>query len=193
MPTYEYECPRGHSFSRFDSVANWRELRPCEHPRCRETAQQFLRPSTGRFASFAKPIVVFKAKNGQIRIPGGADTKTPRGYDRVELTNLHEADSFERQYSERLRRHSSDLRAAHDEHFAEYMKSQRSELRAEMARMHPFARAVAELAMKKTDESRGKQRGGGGDFQAGFEVLHYDSGNREAQRDQSTNWKERRV
>src|ERR1700733_2462771 len=83
MPTYEYECPRGHSFSRFDSVANWRELRPCEHPRCRETAQQFLRPSTGRFASVAKPIVVFKAKNRQIRVPGGADTKTPRGYDRV--------------------------------------------------------------------------------------------------------------
>jgi hypothetical protein len=189
MPTYEYECPRGHYFHRFDSIANWRDRRPCEHKKCAEEAEQVLRPS-GLRDSVLEPIVVFRAKNGQVRIPGSNTAKTPRGYERVELTTLPAIEKFERDYSRSLRNDSERRHSEHDAAFQQYMKERRSELRQAMQRMNPFERDLAELAMRKTD-SRARPKGD--DFQAGFQVLHYDRSNREDHRDSASNWRARQV
>ena len=138
-----------------------------------------------------EPIVVFRRPDGRMVFPGSNRDKTPKGCERIVLDTLPAMEKFERQYNETLRRESSDKRAFHDAAFAEGMKARRSELRQAMSRMHPLARAIAEAAMKKTDE--GLSRRTNGEFRSYFPVLHYDSSNLEPHRDAATDWKERRA
>lgn len=133
-----------------------------------------------------EPVVVFRTKDGQIRIPGSNTKRTPAGCERIEIRDIQTLAKFDRSYREQLRRESSDLRARHEEAFAEVQRINRSNLRQEIQSMHPFARAFAEHAMRRNDE---KRRPNAGDFEGGFEVLHMDSSNRMKQRDASTGWK----
>lgn len=140
---------------------------------------------------FITPVVVFRAKNGKIRIPPANDVRTPRGYERVEISDLQSLQKFSNEYSGKLRSESAALRELHDAHFEAYQKERRSELRQAMQSMPPIMRKVAEMVMKRNDAKSSRRRPE--DFEAGFQVLNYDSRSLEAQRDSSTDWKERRV
>jgi hypothetical protein len=146
--------------------------------------------STRRTLSQIEPVVVFRTKSGEIRIPGSNTKPTPRGCERIEIRDIATLARFDRDYREQLRTESADLRAKHDAAFDAYTKDRRSELRQAMQHMHPFARALAELAMKRNDEKRSKRDD---NFEGGFSVLHYDASNRDVQRDASTGWRARQV
>lgn len=133
-----------------------------------------------------EPVVVFRSPDGRIRIPGSNSARTPKGYERVELTTLPAIRKFESEYKEKLRSESSDLRAIHEEGFHEFQKRARSELRQAMQHMTPAQRRVAELAMARND-ARPSRRAE--DFEGGFQVLNYDQANRDPQVDQSTGWR----
>jgi hypothetical protein len=143
-----------------------------------------------RRTSAIEPVLIFRSASGKIRIPGSNTARTPAGYERMEIRDIQTLSKFDKGYREQLRRESSDLRAAHDQAFADFQKQSRSELRQQMQSMNPFGRALAEYAMKKSDERR---RPNDGDFNAGMEVLNYDASNRSVHRDQATGWRPRQV
>lgn len=146
--------------------------------------------SVFRHQSSIEPVLIFRAADGRIRIPGSNSARTPRGYERVEIRDIQTLAKFDKGYREQLRRESSDLRAIHDEHFAAYQRQSRSELRQAMVHMNPFGRALAEYAMRKSDE---RERPRGEQFEAGFSVLNWNASERGVQRDQATNWRPRQV
>lgn len=137
-----------------------------------------------------EPIVVFRAADGSIRIPGSNTKATPEGCERIEIRDIQTLSKFDSHYREQLRRENSDLRAIHDQAYTEVEKINRSSLRQAMQHMTPFGRALAEHAMRQNDARR---RPRGEEFEGGFSVLHYDASNRGVQCDQSTGWKPKQV
>lgn len=51
-----------------------------------------------RWAQDFAPIVIFKAPDGRVRVPGKGAAKAPKGYERVELRTRREVDAFTREY-----------------------------------------------------------------------------------------------
>lgn len=176
------------------SVCGVLDHEPC--PVCKEVIHVGDWPwcphgSTTRQRIALEPIVLFRRPDGRILFPGSNRDRTPKGCERITLDNLPAIERFERQYNATLARESSDRRALHDAAFSAHMKERRAELRQAMSRMHPLARAIAEAAMRKTDEQMAQRNRG--EFQSGFEVLHYDQSNRRPQVDESTGWRPRHV
>src|SRR5262245_28429608 len=59
---------------------------------------------SSRNAQSFEPVVVHVDKDGNVRFPGRADAKVPKGYEKRELTTVREVRKFEGQMNERERR-----------------------------------------------------------------------------------------
>jgi len=151
-----------------------------------------------------RPVVVFRDSAGNVSFPGRSDAKPPKGFERVELTTIRQMEQFERTFnaSERSRNQRyvereqqmseearSKLRSDLRNGFSQRMPDGTLKTLPGIKHMSSFGRAMAEAAMRRTDEMP-RKNGNGSDFF--LEVLHKDQSNRAIYRDRDTDWKGQR-
>lgn len=181
MPTKCWDCGQ--------QAIPFPEGRPCPLCVAADSAPGFLR--RGRDAQPFDPVLIFEDAQGNIRFPGRNDAPAPEGFKPVKLTDIRQVRKFERQMNDRERvRHEIAIEGERTA-FSEVQRRNREELRAAMRHMTPAGRELARAAMEEGDRQDSQPRGS---FDAGFhiEVFSQDSGNREAYRDERTDWKSRR-
>jgi hypothetical protein len=185
MPCYCYECPKHGTFELTLPLRKWDSTKPC--PKCSQPSEQVLLPQRA-YAEFRDPIVVHVSADGKYRFPGAANARVPKGFERKELRTIREVESFERDVNKQLRGEAERHRENESRHFEEIYAQKRSELRQAMQQMSPLGRDFAQFAIKMNNARRRKPT------DCGFhvEILHFDQGNREPQRDRSTDWRNRR-
>jgi len=137
----------------------------------------------------AIPTVIFRSRTGKIRFPGRADTPTPRGYERIELTTQHSRDKFEREYGKqetaKLRENFFQNQANWEATLSHNKKGLES-----LRDMSPQGRQLYDKIQQDIANRRAKVA----PSDAGFyiESSHFDSSNREGWSDHDTGWKERK-
>ncbi len=144
------------------------------------------RPS---YAQSITPVVVHQAADGTYRLPGAADAAVPDGFKKVELRTISEIQRFERNMNTQLRVEAEQIQGRRYGISEETRRERHSALRQDMARMSRYGREFARAAIERAN--RGERRNTDPGFHV--EVLHQDQSNREAHRDERTNWRPRRV
>jgi hypothetical protein len=135
------------------------------------------------------PIVVFRAKDGSYRFPGSTSARTPKGCQRVEITDIYSARKLESEvnHHERMKHEQSSERR--ERSFTPVKDHFRSELRQRMQGFSQMGQDLAREAMRQNDN-----KPKGSSFEPGFRIgiLSDDRSNREAYRDKETNWQGRK-
>lgn len=169
---------------------------PCEAEGCTGTAVRTFEPQFSmrrprRDAQRFSPVVIHRDSAGNVRFPGAPDAAVPAGFEKVELRTVAEVRQFERgmDAKERARFESGQAREA--DFYAERQRRDRAELRVAMQRMTPYGRDFARVAMEENDR---KDAGRKTSYDPNFHVecFSMDSSNREAYRDERTNWRARK-
>jgi hypothetical protein len=126
--------------------------------------------SSGRAQKF-DPVVVHVDKQGNVRFPGRADARVPKGYQRRELTTIGEIRRFESQVNSRERSRFSQLKEAEERFYSDVDSQNRSDLLHAMRSMSPLGRAIAQAAINKSNRRSQPS------FEPGFcvEVFSYDT------------------
>ena len=105
-----------------------------------------------RWAQEFKPVVVFVKPDGTLRVPATGDERTPRGYERRELTNRREMDKFLKTQSDRERLKAEGVRIKEDG----FWGAQLSRNRADVMKMAEGAdgptRAFIETVCREMDK-----------------------------------------
>lgn len=158
---------------------------PC--PECCGTLERVYltrREDAKRF----QPIVIHESADGEFSFPMHPNAPVPPGMIRRELTNFAEADAVLKRANARERLEAEAHAFERSEQLNYMERVNRSELRDRMRHMSPHMRAFAELAMRVNDA---KPRPRAVDPHIFLEVRDFDRSNREAYRDQHTDWKRR--
>lgn len=135
------------------------------------------------------PVVVHQAADGTYRLPGAADSAVPEGFKKVELRTIPEIQRFEREMNLQLRVEAEQVQGRRYGITEEIRRARHAALRAHMQGMSTLGREFARCAIEAAN--RGRRRNADPGFYV--EVLHQDQSNREAHRDERTNWRPRRV
>lgn len=133
------------------------------------------------YAQGFDPVVVhYNPKTGEYRFPGSGNSRVPKGYQRQELTNMHQVRRFQRDWNQSERRKVDESVVRSQIRMEQIHARHRPELRMAMQSMSEFGRDFARTAMKINDE-RGTKKA----FDPGchLEVFEYDRSNREPHRD----------
>lgn len=110
MPMYDYECPVGHHTEKF--LSKFQDTIQCGHVQegpdgeyaCLNEGEyrpSFWYSSRVQTAQRFSPVVIHRDVNGNVRFPGSANAPVPEGYQRVELSTLHEVRQFEKEVNTR--------------------------------------------------------------------------------------------
>jgi putative FmdB family regulatory protein len=186
MPIYSYRCEKHGVFELSMRLADWNDKKPCPKKHCKQIAEQVILPNDGS-RTFSEPVVVHVSADGSFRFPGSSDAKVPKGFEKKELRTIREIEAFERCVNTHLRAESEQHQINQEKHFAEMRSELRSELRMKMQGMSQYGKDLARLAMAMNDARRPQSTDAGFHLQ----ILHFDQTNREAHRDERTNWKGR--
>ena len=135
------------------------------------------------------PVVVHQAADGTYRLPGAADATVPDGFKKVELRTISEIQRFERNMNLQLRVEAEQVQGRRYGITETERRARHSALRAHMNGMSTLGREFARAAIEHAN--RGKRQNTDPGFHV--EVLHQDQSNREAHRDERTDWRPRRV
>ena len=200
MAMFDFVCSRcQYHFERFfKSSSNVPNSLPCEScgPDGDYVAELTFEPSIAlkrpnSFAQSFDPVVIHKDASGNVRFPANSNAPIPAGFQKVELTNLHQIRQLEKEVnskeSAKLREHRYSERASSDE----AKKVRREAFRQAVAKMSPKGRQFAERAMEYVDQKKSK-RGLGDEANFHLEAFSYDSSNREAYLDAQSDWKRRK-
>lgn len=162
---------------------------PCPLCVAADSGAAFLR--AGRNAQAFDPVLIFEDAHGNVRFPGRNDAPTPDGFKAVELRDIRQVREFERRMNAREHARHEVSTEGERAAFSEAQQRNRAELRAAMRHMTPAGRALAQAAMDEGDRQDSQPRAR---FDPGFhvEVFSQDSSNRDAYRDERTDWKSRR-
>jgi hypothetical protein len=77
-----------------------------------EHRPSFWYSSSTRFAQSFSPVVVHRDAQGNVRFPGAADAPVPAGFQKVELTTVHQIRKFEREMNSKDTATSEKFREA---------------------------------------------------------------------------------
>lgn len=116
----------GHSPSRCEDCGA--ELVVGSWPFCRGTPESHETARSRRAQGF-DPIVVFRAPDGSVRVPGTGAEPTPDGYERVELRTRREIDGFLRAEGTREALKAEGVRLKEDLYFGAELARNRAEVR----------------------------------------------------------------
>ena len=183
MILHDYCCKKGHYF---EAMVAWdEESKPC--PQCGAKARMVFLPR-GRNAFNFDPVVIFKGPKGKVRFPGRANARTPKGYERVELTSVAQVRKFEGQMNKQEYARWQDKTERDEKMWGPYQRDMRDRLRHEMQHMSPEGRAFAEAAIRRNDAAPRKR------FDPGFysEAFSQNAGNREAWTDRDASMRGRK-
>ena len=162
-----------------------REVHVGDWPHC---PHESTRPE---YAQRFSPIVYFRSPDGKTRFPMRADAKTPKGYERVELTNRRQVERFEKEMNQRERAEYQDSQHKQSQFYGSKIDQTDAYLRSIEHQLSPQARQsldmLREQAKRKDDAPKPQ-------WDAGFhiEAMHYNSSNRDPHNDSDTNWRDRK-
>lgn len=186
MPMYDYECAQGHIHELFVKREEFQYGVVC--PECNQSA--IYLPSfyyTSRAAQRFTPVVVHKDSEGNIRYPGRADAPVPKGFQKVELTDLSQVRRFEAEVNKKDREQAEKFRDVRNKYLDGQLKENRRVMAGLVEKFTPRGRKIYDQ-MKQVSEE--KQRRGAKDVNPGFyvEAFTQDSSNRQGYRDKANDW-----
>lgn len=149
-------------------------------------------PHESTRASYAQAItsvVVHQADDGTYRLPGAADAAVPEGFKKVELRTIPEIQRFEREMNLQLRVETEQVQGRRYEITEGARRVRHALLRQHMKGMTRLGREFARHAMEAANRGR-RQNTDPGFY---VEALHYNQSNREAHRDERTDWRPKGV
>jgi len=198
MPMIDYLCDacsyRFENFFHSDPPASM----PCPHIECVEGEAKRIESYPGEYqprsAKRFDPIVIWVSDTdpNKVSFPGRADEAVEEGYHKVEITNLSQADYWTRRISQHEIHEMEGLREAHKQYWDDRQRERRANIRAKIG-SNPRMQALFKEAQAFVDKKREGKYSKPLDPHAHFQVIAYDSSNREGYRDKETGWKEKRV
>jgi hypothetical protein len=170
---------------------------PCPHIECAGGVAKRIYSLPGEYrptnARRFEPIVIWVNNENpdQISIPGRSDEPVQDGYHAVEITDMRTADKYTRHMNNVALRDAINRRAAEKGYWDEITKERRDTIRARIGD-NPKARALFEAVCKFVDQRRNRRYSKPLDPKGHFQVLAFDSSNRQGYADADTGWRERR-
>jgi len=167
----------------------------CEQNGCAGTCERrFSLPGEWRPTNAARfePIVIHRSPNGKLRFPGSVDAIPPRGFEKVELRTIQEADKFVAGMNAREQARINEHFYRKEEALGHQLKKNRDELKSELRR-RGLPGYIAELGRRYTEQKRTAMSSQSRSANCHFEVFAFDRSNREPHSDVRTGWQDRRV
>lgn len=135
------------------------------------------------FAQGFDPVVVhYNPKTDEYRFPASSESgaRVPKGFQKQELTNVHQVRRFQRDWNRVERRKVDQSVVRAQQRMDQIHALHRPELRMAMQGMSEFGRDLARTAMKVNDERGAKKAYDPG---CHLEAFEYDRSNRDPHRD----------
>jgi hypothetical protein len=183
---YDYECPDGHVTEHWHKT--FQQGSVCGWDGCMQKAQYI--PSfyySSHAAQCFSPVVVHKDSEGNVRFPGHADAPVPPGFQKVELTDVHQIRKFESEVNKRDRERAEKFHEAKATLLNGQLKENRRVMEELVKNFTPRGRRFYD---KMREVSEAKQSSAGRPIDPGFyiEAFTQDSSNRDGYRDAKNNW-----
>lgn len=197
MPMVDYRCSAcGYRFENFFH-SDAPDSQRCPYIECEAGIAVRINSLPGEYrprnAKPFDPIVVWVNNEdpNQISMPGRADEPVQAGYHAVTLNSLQEADHFTRGVNSYEHEKGQFMREQQKQYFNERLKEQRADRDARMG-SNPRMQAMSREVRAYLDAKREKKYAKTMDPKAHFQVISFDSSNREGYRGEETGWKEKR-
>lgn len=152
MAMLDYQCKKNHIFEEEGPD----DKRKC--PKCGSVAEIIWMAPRSPHRQLSTPIVMWRYKDGSLGVAGGADSKTPKGAERIEIRSVGE-----------YRRHVRELNSQHrgkesqrEERFLEYREKMEKHMRSNLAYMmgqetDPVAKDIYREALNHQRGDRRRQ------------------------------------
>lgn len=145
MPNYDWECANEHVFEQITPY----EQEQIECPTCGATSGRVWLAPRSPHRQLPTPIVFWRYSDGSLGVAGGADSKTPKAAERVEVRSIGE---YRRAVKELNTQHRNkeEIREERYRENREAMEHQvRSSLAWKMAQeTDPYARDIYRAALE---------------------------------------------
>lgn len=169
MAILEYECRKGHRFEK----EGGKDRVKC--PKCRGISEILWMAPRSPHRQLVTPIVMFQYADGSLGVAGGADSKTPRDAERVEIRSIGEYRKYANQINSQYREIEEKRENAYLEAKESWERERRSNLAWAMGQeSDPVARDLYREALER------KSEGGSPSFREFFStVMEMDRSNYE--------------
>lgn len=139
------------------------------------------------------PLVIWVANDNpdRISVPGDAGEPVADGYHKVEITSLREADYWTRKINAIETSKVERLRDSEKQYWDEVTRERRATIKARIG-SNPRALALFKAVREFVDRKRERRYSRPLDARAHFDVIAYDSSNREGWSGPETGWKTKR-
>lgn len=149
MSSLDYQCDNGHIFER----TRGRDFEKC--PECGLRSPIIWLSPRSPHRQLQIPIIMWMYSDGSLGVAGGADSKTPKGAERVEIRSIGEY----RKHAKKLNDQLKSKEEQREERYAEAMermdKHHRSNLAWKMSQeTDPIARDIYREALERDNGSR---------------------------------------
>lgn len=146
MAILEYECNQGHRFERDGGKDRVR----C--PKCRSMAEILWMAPRSPHRQLATPIVMWRYADGSLGVAGGADSRTPRNAERVEIRSILEYRRYAKEINQQVREREEKKEDKYLEAKAEIDRQHRANLSYAMGQeTDQAARDLYREALKRGD------------------------------------------
>lgn len=125
MARLDYECERGH---RFEADYGSDHI-DCTHPGCDSKAEIIWMSPRSPHRQLQTPIVMWRYEDGSLGVAGGADSRTPKNAERVEIRSIGEY----RRYAKEINSQLKGKEDRREERFAEAMENMEKHYRSNLA------------------------------------------------------------
>lgn len=151
MPNYDWECKNGHIFERIVSLDQ--ERAKCSECGC--MAEKIWLSPKSPHRQLQNPIVMWRYSDGSLGVAGGADSRTPKGAERVEIRSIGDY----RRYAKELNRQHREIEERRDERYLEAKEHMEHERRSRLSYLmgqesDPHARALYREALERNKGGR---------------------------------------
>ena len=142
-----YECPNNHRFQKVSS----KDRVKC--PTCRKMSEILWITDNSPYQQMQTPIVIWRYSDGRLGVAGGADSRTPKEAERIEIRSRSEYARYAKEINSQLK----DKDQRKEDRFSEvkdrWERARRSNLAWAMGQeTDPAARDLYREALKRGNE-----------------------------------------
>lgn len=162
--------------------------------KCKQLFDPVLLYYCGMNAKKFDPIEIWVSNDdpNKISVPPAAGMPVDEGYHKVEINNLPQADYWEKRINQIETKKVEGYRDSERAYWDDVARERRADIRARIGG-NPRARALFEAVQQFVDLKRERRYGRRLDARAHFQVIAFDSSNRDGHRGPETGWRNKRV
>ena len=151
MPNYDWQCKNEHIFERIVPL----DQESCKCPECGTKSEKIWLSPRSPHRQLQTPIVMWRYSDGRLGIAGGADSRTPRGAERVEIRSIGDY----RRYTKELNAQHKRIEDRKDERYLEAKEAMEHERRSRLSYLmgqesDPHARDLYREALERGKNER---------------------------------------